>query len=181
MKIFNVNPGILFAALLAGVIMAGSVQAQDVQKGGYIFSATDLIDVNVVNLENDTIDEIDDFIVSDRNGLVYAVLSVGGFLNIGDKLVTVPYDELQLSKDEDGDTHVQFNATEKQLKERNTFVYKDGEMTWKSRQEERREELLAELKEQQKDLQKEQQDLAAERKDVEKVKQELQKTETKTN
>jgi nicotinic acid phosphoribosyltransferase len=103
---------------------------------------------------------------------------VGGFLNIGDKLVTVPYNELQLSKNEDGEVYVQYNATEEQLEALDTFVYKDGEMTWKSQKEQRREELLAELKEQQKDLQEEQQDIAEERQDVEKVKQELQETTT---
>jgi hypothetical protein len=44
---------------------------------------------------NDSIGSIDDLIVPRDGGDPIAVLSVGGFLGIGAKLVAVPYDRLQ--------------------------------------------------------------------------------------
>lgn len=170
---------LVWSTALASILMAGSVAAEHKQPHGYKFRATDIIGVDVVNLENDTIGEIDDLIISESDGLLYAVLSVGGFLNLGEKLVTVPYDQLQISKNEENNqVYVQYNATEEQLEALDTFVYKDGEMTWKSQQEQRREELIAELKQQQEELQEEKQDIAEERQDVKEIKQQLQETRT---
>jgi hypothetical protein len=44
---------------------------------------------------------------------VLAIISVGGFLGIGDKLVAVPFDQLQLDKDK---AILMSSATEEQLK-----------------------------------------------------------------
>lgn len=146
---------------------------QDKEKS-YKFRASDVIGVTVINPNNDTLGEIDDLIVTDGDSVLFAVLSVGGFLGIGDKLITVPYDDLWISKSKDGEIHVSYDANEEQLEAQDTFVYKDGEMTWRSRQAEEREELMAELREQQEELEEEQQDVNEELQEVEEIKEELQ-------
>jgi hypothetical protein len=54
-----------------------------------------VIGTNVVNNANETIGEISDLLVSDDGKQPYAVLSVGGFLGMGTRLVVVPYDTLK--------------------------------------------------------------------------------------
>src|SRR5438132_1055474 len=49
----------------------------------------------VVNDANESIGSIDDLLVSQDGKDTFAVLSVGGFLGIGSKLVVLPYTSLQ--------------------------------------------------------------------------------------
>jgi sporulation protein YlmC with PRC-barrel domain len=58
--------------------------------------ASRVIGANVYGANNESIGEVDDIIFSrDGSGQMVAVLSVGGFLGIGAKLVAVPYSQLQ--------------------------------------------------------------------------------------
>jgi hypothetical protein len=58
--------------------------------------ASKVIGANVYNEANDSIGEVDDIIVPQSGtGQPVAVLSVGGFLGIGARLVAVPYERLQ--------------------------------------------------------------------------------------
>lgn len=57
--------------------------------------ASRLIGSNVVNEQNETIGEVEDLMITPGGGAPVAVLSVGGFLGIGARLVAVPYDRLQ--------------------------------------------------------------------------------------
>ena len=50
----------------------------------------------------------------DQSGKQYAVLSVGGFLGIGEKKVAVPLDQLQLGQDK---AYLMTAETEDQLKQ----------------------------------------------------------------
>ncbi|HZH26844.1 MAG TPA: PRC-barrel domain-containing protein [Azospirillaceae bacterium] len=62
--------------------------------------ADDLIGTRVYGQDNANIGTVDDLIVDPKSGRVEAaVLSVGGFLGIGDKLVSVPMNELQVADD----------------------------------------------------------------------------------
>jgi hypothetical protein len=67
----------------------------------------------VVNATGDEVATIEDLVI-DQNQIRYAVLSVGGFLGIGDKKVAVPFDELQLGKDE---AYLMSATTEQQLEQ----------------------------------------------------------------
>ena len=49
----------------------------------------------MVNDANESIGSIDDLLVSQDGKDTFAVLSVGGFLGMGSKLVVVPYTSLQ--------------------------------------------------------------------------------------
>jgi putative membrane protein len=76
-------------------------------------SIDEVLGSRVVNAAGEEVATIDDLVI-DQSGQQYAVLSVGGFLGIGDKKVAVPLDELQLSEDE---VYLMTAATEEQLEQ----------------------------------------------------------------
>jgi putative membrane protein len=76
-------------------------------------TANDLIGQKVVNKNGDKVGKIDDIVLNSNDKAVLAVISVGGFLGIGDRLVAVPFDQLQLDKDK---AILMSSATEEQLK-----------------------------------------------------------------
>jgi sporulation protein YlmC with PRC-barrel domain len=83
--------------------------------------ATKIIDAVVKNDRRDEVGEVDDLIIS-RNGKVKKViLSVGGFLKIGEKLVAVLFRSLQIT--EKGD--ILYNITKEQLEKHPSFNYKE--------------------------------------------------------
>lgn len=94
------------------------------QQGSYKLRASDLIGRDIHNAEDDEIGEIDDLIVSRDGDKVMAVISLGGFLGVGSKLVAVPYEDLRITKD---GKHVYYNATKVELEGRSAFTYADDE------------------------------------------------------
>ncbi|MEE3627418.1 PRC-barrel domain-containing protein [Nitrospirillum sp. BR 11752] len=58
-----------------------------------------IVGAKVVNDQNDTVGTVDDLIISQKDSVPYAILSVGGFLGVGDRLVAVPYSALQVTDD----------------------------------------------------------------------------------
>jgi hypothetical protein len=96
------------AAMIGIAVLAVRVNAQgapqsieiakvDVQtvEGGY--QASKVIGSSVVNDAGQTIGKIDDLLVTRDGKEPYAVLSIGGFLGIGVKLVVVRYDSLKFA------------------------------------------------------------------------------------
>lgn len=89
-------------ALLSGPAMAqgapqiASIAKVDVTKLEAGYRASKVIGTSVVNDTNETIGKIDDLLVSADGKQPYAVLSVGGFLGMGTRLVVVPYETLKL-------------------------------------------------------------------------------------
>jgi PRC-barrel domain len=69
----------------------------DVQKLAAGYRASKVIGSSVVNDANETIGKIDDLLISSDGKQPYAVLSVGGFLGMGTRLVVVPYDTLKFA------------------------------------------------------------------------------------
>jgi hypothetical protein len=67
----------------------------------------------VVNTKGDKVGKIEN-VVLDQTGKYYAVVSVGGFLGIGDKDVALPLNDLQLGQ---GEAYLMSAATEDQLKQ----------------------------------------------------------------
>ncbi len=100
----------LTAATLMTVGTTGFVYAQgapqtlapfkvDMQSLTTGYRTSKVVGAKVVNNSGDTVGTIDDLIVTPTEKVPYAVLSVGGFLGIGDKLVIVPYSSLAVSND----------------------------------------------------------------------------------
>ena len=73
----------------------------------------------VVNENNESIGKVDDIIISSDGKNPFVVLSVGGFLGIGDHLVALPYDSLKIA----GDKIVLPGGTKDQLKALPQFKY----------------------------------------------------------
>ena len=84
-------------------------------------SDSKIIGSDVVNSNKDTIGKIDDLIVSSDHKLI-AVISVGGFLGIGTKLVAVRYDDLQPTSNNAG--FILPGATKDSLKALPEFSYR---------------------------------------------------------
>jgi len=62
-----------------------------------ILSSSSLTGDKVVNLEGEDLGTVTDFMIDTDNGrVVYAVLSFGGFLGMGDKLFAIPLESLRL-------------------------------------------------------------------------------------
>ena len=96
------------AAMISIALLSGGAGAQgtpqtvelvkvDVHKLAAGYRASKVIGSSVVNDANETIGKIDDLLVSSNGKQPYAVLSVGGFLGMGTRLVVVPYDTLKFA------------------------------------------------------------------------------------
>jgi sporulation protein YlmC with PRC-barrel domain len=58
--------------------------------------ASRLIGASIYNDSAETVGEVDDLLIPRDGGPPVAIISVGGFLGIGAKLVAVPYDNLRM-------------------------------------------------------------------------------------
>ena len=91
------------AAMIGVFVVFGPAAAQvapqtvelNVQKLAAGYRASKVIGSSVANNDNETIGKIDDLLVSSDGKDPYAVLSIGGFLGMGSRLVAVPYDSLK--------------------------------------------------------------------------------------
>ena len=114
------------AAVPAVVIAQGTTQtiaAIDVEMLSTGLRSTRIVGSEVVNENKDAIGKIDDLIVSREDHKVYAIISVGGFLGIGSKLVAVDYDTLQPTSNNSG--FVLAGATKDSLKSLPEYKYAD--------------------------------------------------------
>jgi hypothetical protein len=94
------------AAMISVVLLSGGAGAQgtpqivdlarvDVQTLAAGYRASKVIGSSVVNDAEETIGTIDDVLVSSDGKQPYTVLSIGGFLGMGSRLVVVPYESLK--------------------------------------------------------------------------------------
>jgi hypothetical protein len=67
----------------------------DVKTVGRGYRTSKLKGTNVTNDKNEKIGEIDDIVIG-RDRALFAILQVGGFLGLGERLVAVPYPSLQI-------------------------------------------------------------------------------------
>jgi len=95
-------------AIIGIAVLSGGAGAQgtpqtielvkiDVQKLAAGYRSSKVVGSSVVNDANETIGTIDDLLVSRDGKQPYAVLSVGGFLGMGTRLVVVPYEMLRFA------------------------------------------------------------------------------------
>jgi sporulation protein YlmC with PRC-barrel domain len=79
--------------------------------------ASKLIGSTVYNDQHQKIGSIDDLLLNQRHDVSSAVLSVGGFLGLGSKLVKVPYQDLHVANK----TIVMSGASRDELKKMPTY------------------------------------------------------------
>ena len=85
------------------------------------YRTSKVVGSTVYNDTNEAVGMIDDLIVTPNDKIPYAVLSVGGFLGMGTRLVVVPINTLEV-KDKRMVLH---DATKESLKLLPAFVYAD--------------------------------------------------------
>ena len=99
---------LLAGAALIGIFLAAPAMAQgvpqtvdiakvDVRAVAAGYRASKVIGSSVLNQANETIGKIDDLLVTRDGKEPYAVLSVGGFLGMGTRMVIVRYDSLKFA------------------------------------------------------------------------------------
>jgi sporulation protein YlmC with PRC-barrel domain len=84
--------------------------------------ASAFIGEDVTNGKGERVGTVDDLIVSDGDRVFYAVLSVGGFLGVGEKLVAVPFEELKIGTKDVGGL-IMYDTTKEKLKAQPSFHY----------------------------------------------------------
>lgn len=93
--------------------------------GAVAWRVSELLGKPVRNSEGVVLGEIEDLVVDQREEVVHAIVSVGGFLDIGDKLVAVPFSRLRV----DSTGTILLDTTEAQLAERPHFRFPDSPLT----------------------------------------------------
>ena len=124
-----------FASLVAvGVVIAATsptiaftqgltqtVSAVDTKAVATGYRSSKIVGSTVTNGANETVGKIDDLIITRDDRALVAVISVGGFLGVGSKLVAVPYDQLHPTVDNKG--FVLNGVTKESLKALPDFTY----------------------------------------------------------
>lgn len=112
---------LLGGGLLAFPVRAGQLVAVDVKPLTEAYRASRLIGATVQNDKNEKIGVVDDLIVTPNDQVLFAVISVGGFLGLGRRLVAVPYSSLTV--DDQGHKLVLPGATKDALSKLPEFHY----------------------------------------------------------
>ncbi|QKT02534.1 PRC-barrel domain-containing protein [Ectothiorhodospiraceae bacterium 2226] len=76
--------------------------------------ASEIIGQNVVNEQGENLGTIDELVLDEDGQVTHAVIASGGLLGMGEKLVAVPWEDVQAARDED---EVLVNLTEQQIEQ----------------------------------------------------------------
>ncbi|WP_054312477.1 PRC-barrel domain-containing protein [Mesorhizobium sp. 1M-11] len=125
------------AVLLSAVVIPAFAQTTTPATEPRFVSVTDtsvlssnVVGLNVLNAGDETVGEIKDVVASKENGIEGFVVSVGGFLGMGEHYVVVDPTALAISYDTANKKwQARMNATADQLKAAPAFTY---EGKWKS-------------------------------------------------
>lgn len=83
-------------------------------------NAKELFDIAVLDQNGNELGGIEDFVLDNNDKVTYAIVSVGGVLGIGDKLVAVPFQSLRMNETKN---KMMLNVTQKQLKQASEFKF----------------------------------------------------------
>jgi hypothetical protein len=95
----------------------------DIRPLGDAYRASKMIGGTVTNDSKDKIGSIDDLLITPNERVLFAVLSVGGFLGVGRHLVVVPYSSLNI--DPQNGNIVLAGASKDALKNLPEFHYRE--------------------------------------------------------
>ncbi|MEX1232436.1 MAG: PRC-barrel domain-containing protein [Planctomycetaceae bacterium] len=110
MKRYALISGAMALAICTALVVADA-QAQkqrsragelDEKTSGTNVRASQLIGMNIVNFEGESLGEVNDLVIDAQNGRIrYAAVEYGGFLGLGDKLFAVPFEAFEVRPEED--------------------------------------------------------------------------------
>jgi len=86
---------------LAIALMAGSASAQTSTKAlqGKLVRGSEAMGAKIFNQKGESLGEINDILFDENTGgMTHAVLAIGGFLGIGEKLTAVPWKFIKQAK-----------------------------------------------------------------------------------
>ena len=99
------------------IMKVDTIRLASAYRGSKVIGAT------VRNDANESVGKVDDIIIGEDGKSPFVVLSVGGFLGMGDRLVVVPYEQLSFDGE---DKAVLPGATKEGLKQLPEFKYRAG-------------------------------------------------------
>ncbi|MBZ8134639.1 PRC-barrel domain-containing protein [Afifella sp. IM 167] len=76
------------------------------------------------------IGDINDLLLDEKGDVTAAIVGVGGFLGIGEHTVAIPYDQFEVTQDQNGDPRLVLNTTEEALKNAPEFERQEGQRTF---------------------------------------------------
>jgi len=94
--------------------MLGEKSASASSYAGQI-SAKQLLDESIKNAANETVGDINDINLGNDGKIVAVIVGVGGFLGMGEKNVSLPFDQLTFAQDDKGNLVVTTTATKDSL------------------------------------------------------------------
>lgn len=97
----------------------------DTSQASSDWRSSKIVGMAVYNRANERIGDINDLILGPDGKVASAVIGVGGFLGIGEKLVALDFSELQLNRDADGTMRATVNSTKESLESAPDFKYAD--------------------------------------------------------
>jgi sporulation protein YlmC with PRC-barrel domain len=84
--------------------------------------ASRMDDADVYNSRDEKIGDVEDIIVTESGQVEAIVISVGGFLGLGERYVAVPMNAVRVTRDNDS-VRVMLDMTREQLREAPEFRY----------------------------------------------------------
>ena len=106
MRLVLATAAVIAASALAApafVLAQGAPQTVNLTKVDVVkvatgYRASKVIGASVVNEANDTVGKVDDIIIGQDGKSPFVILSVGGFLGMGTKLIVLPYESLKATE-----------------------------------------------------------------------------------
>jgi len=91
-------------------------------------SVSDLMGLNIRNAANETIGDIKDVVMTADGKVQAVIVAVGGFLGMGERYVSLPWEQLRIGRGSDNAIAAHFGATTDQLKA--MPAYKNEKNSW---------------------------------------------------
>jgi sporulation protein YlmC with PRC-barrel domain len=85
--------------------------------------ASRLMDLDVHNLQNEEIGEIDDLIIDEGKNIRGVIISIGGFLGIGERRVAIQPGSLIITREGTDDLKAVVNTTKEELQNAQEFKF----------------------------------------------------------
>lgn len=98
MRTSKIKGSFLAVAIAIGA-PAAVVHAADAMQSADEYRTSKLVGSKVYNEANENIGSIEDIVLKADGAMDEVVLSVGGFLGIGEKFVAVPFGDLKITRD----------------------------------------------------------------------------------
>ena len=99
-----------------GPSAATAAKASNVVLDVFDYRASDLIGATVLDDLGESVAKVDDIVLSTEDDKLHAVLAIGGFAGFGAKLISIPFEDLQITS-ADADPQVRIAMTGEQLEQ----------------------------------------------------------------